>query len=392
MDETEYENKKLKSELYSLYVTTIKDINLSTNISSEILDISLYTNLSLVNNIKKSIMEIISNNQKYKDNLIQLENIIKKLEIDIKYYLKNLLHYKIQNNSLELRVYSFLSMEEEYEQLKEKMKYEGGKFLENDRKDNEIMILRKENSKIKKEIIKLESRKKKLESEIMELKNIINELKNNIKNLKKKNLNLEENLKENHKFNSIINIKTDNKENKNNLFNKKLKPYNFSLSNFKNIINFTNNNHPNKKRKLINFQSPKEDLFYIDLSRNKLTNNKATLNTILFTATYNKITNDIDNNKKKFLLQLKKDYNGIKYKRNNSLSVMKLREFNESKTMPFNNNYVYKSEHKQKSFNKIINSKQLNQSNAFSLNMNKKNINKSVNRVMSEKSFKKIKM
>ena len=173
MDETEYENKKLKSELYSLYMTTIKDNNLSTNISTEILDISLYTNLSLVNNIKKSIMEIISNNQKYKDNLIQLENIIKKLEIDVKYYLKNLLHYKIQNNSLELRVYSFLSMEEEYEQLKEKMKYEGGKFLENDRKDNEIIILRKENSKIKKEIIKLESRKKKLESEIMELKNII---------------------------------------------------------------------------------------------------------------------------------------------------------------------------------------------------------------------------
>ena len=87
---------------------------------------------------------------------------------------------------------------------------------------------------------------------------------------------------------------------------------------------------------------------------------------------------------------------------------MKLREFNESKTMPFNNNYIYKSEHKQKSFkifdininkyynnigfNKIINPKQMNQSNAFSLNINKKNINKNVNRVMSEKSFKKIKM
>jgi hypothetical protein len=61
-------------------------------------------------------------------------------------------------------------MEEEYEELKEKLKYEGGKFLDNDRKDNEIMILRNENSKIKKEIVKLENRKKLLETEIIELK------------------------------------------------------------------------------------------------------------------------------------------------------------------------------------------------------------------------------
>ena len=66
---------------------------------------------------------------------------------------------------------------------------------------------------------------------------------------------------------------------------------------------------------------------------------------------------------------------------------MKFREFNESKTMPFNNNYIYKSDYKQKSFNKIINTKQINQSNAFSLN--KKNINKNLNRITSEKNIKK---
>ena len=165
MDETEYENKKLKKELYSLYMITIENNNSSTNISSDISNKSSYTNLSLINDIKKSIIEITSKNKKYKENLLQFENIIKKLEIDIKYYLKNLLHYKIQNNSLEIKLNSFLSMEEEYEELKEKLKYEGGKFLDNDRKDNEIMILRNENSKIKKEIKKLESQKVIIEAE-----------------------------------------------------------------------------------------------------------------------------------------------------------------------------------------------------------------------------------
>ena len=115
MEETEYENKKLKKELYSLYMITIENNNLSTNISSDISDKSSYTNLSIINDIKKSIIEITSKNKKYKENLLQLENIIKKLEIDIKYYLKNLLHYKIQNNSLEIKINSFLSMEQEYE-------------------------------------------------------------------------------------------------------------------------------------------------------------------------------------------------------------------------------------------------------------------------------------
>ena len=393
MDETEYENKKLKKELYSLYMITIENNNSSTNISSDISNKSSYTNLSLINDIKKSIIEITSKNKKYKENLLQFENIIKKLEIDIKYYLKNLLHYKIQNNSLEIKLNSFLSMEEEYEELKEKLKYEGGKFLDNDRKDNEIMILRNENSKIKKEIVKLENRKKLLETEIIELKYKINELENNFENLKKKNLNLEKNMKLNHHFNSIIHIKTDNKDNKDIIINKKFKRNNFSLSNFQNIINFTNNNnHNNKKRKLINFQIPKEDLIYIDHSRNNFNNNnnKTSLNSILLTATYNKLTNEKDNKKNKLLFELKKDYKVIKYTRNNSLSAMKLRDFSGNKTMPFNNNYIYKSDYKQKSFNKIINTKQINQSNAFSLN--KKNINKNLNRITSEKNIKKSKI
>ena len=371
MNEKEKENENFKRELYSLYAEMMKNNDLLNSISSEIIDISSYTNLSLIKDIKKSIAEIISYNKRYKENLSQLENTIKKLEIDIKYYLKFLLYYKIQNNSLEIKINSFVSMEEEYEELKEKVKYEEGKFLDNDRKDNEIIILRNENSKIKKDVIKFECQKKILESEILELKNKINILESDIENLKKKNFDLEKNMKENHNFNSTINIRLNNKENNAHLVNKKLKKNNFSYSNFQNIIDYTNNNYGNKNRKLISFQTPKEDLFYIDHSRNKFNKNKTSINNILFTATYHKITKEIDKNKNKLMLPLKKDFNSIKYKRNNSLSVMKLRDFNESKAKSLNNNYLFKSDYKQKTFNKIINTKQMNQGNAFSLSVKK---------------------
>ena len=49
--------------------------------------------------------------------------------MDIKYYLQNLLHYQIKNNSLKIKVNAFISMEEEFEELKEKVKFNGEKFL-----------------------------------------------------------------------------------------------------------------------------------------------------------------------------------------------------------------------------------------------------------------------
>ena len=234
----------------------------------------------------------------------------------------------------------------------------------------------------------MECRKKIMESEILELKSKINNLKKDIENLKKKNFDLEKIIKDNHNFNSSINIRINNKENNGHLVNKKLKRNNFSLTNFQNIIDFTNNNYGNKNRKLINFQTPKEDLFHIDRSRNKFNKNKTSINTILFTATYHKITKEIDKNKNKLILPLKKDFNSIKYTRNNSLSVMKLRDFSETKTTSLNNNYLYKSDCKQKTFNKILNTKQLNQGNGFSLSVNKKHMNKDLNKIISEKNIK----
>ena len=383
------ENEKIKEELYSLYRITIKSKDSKLN-TSDIQDISSFTILSLITNTKKYITKIIEDNKKYKEYLFQLGNMIKKLEIDIKYYLKELFHYKIQNNSLEMKITAFSSMEEEYEELKEKVRYEGGKFLENDRKDNEIMILRNENSKIKKEIKKLESQKIILEAEKNEYKDEIKQLENNVDILNKKIVDLEKNMKDN-KFNSSVNLKMNNKDNKDNSINKKIKRNNYSLSNLQNIINFTNNNFINNNRKLVNFHSPKDDKLYLEHSRNKYTN-KTTVNTNLFTATYNKIINGVNTNK--ILFPFKKEFNLLKYTRNKSISNLKGREFGESKTMSFNGNYVNKSENKQKSFNKILNTKQ---QNVFPMNSNdfknlgqieKKYVNKNLNRITSAKNMK----
>ena len=390
MDESDIDIEEIKQELYSLYKTIIKNNSNDITNLPQLLDISSYTNLSLITNIKKLIKEIILLNSNYKDDLSQQENMIKKLEFDIKYYLKDLLHYKIQINSLEIKLNAFASMEEDYEELKAKVKFEGGKFLENDRKDNEIIILRNENSRIKKEIKKLESQKIVMESEYNEK---IKKLENEILILNKKISDMEKNNRENkNDFNSSANLKLNIKDNKENIANKKLKKNNFNLSNVHNIINFTNNNFANNNKKLVNFHSPKDDLLYIERSRNKY-NNKTTVNSNLFTATYNKIVNGINNNNK-ILFPFKKEFNLIKYTRNKSISVMKGRELSESKTMSFNNNYNYNTEIKKKNFNKIMNAKQ---QNAFSLNstdlknmgqIDKKYANKNFNRIVSAKNIK----
>ena len=390
MDESDIDIEEIKQELYSLYKTIIKNNSNEITNLPQLLDISSYTNLSLITNIKKLIKEIILLNSNYKDDLSQQENMIKKLEFDIKYYLKDLLHYKIQINSLEIKLNAFASMEEDYEELKAKVKFEGGKFLENDRKDNEIIILRNENSRIKKEIKKLESQKIVIESEYNEK---IKKLENEILILNKKISDMEKNNRENkNDFNSSANLKLNIKDNKENIANKKLKKNNFNLSNVHNIINFTNNNFANNNKKLVNFHSPKDDLLYIERSRNKY-NNKTTVNSNLFTATYNKIVNGINNNNK-ILFPFKKEFNLIKYTRNKSISVMKGRELSESKTMSFNNNYNYNTEIKKKNFNKIMNAKQ---QNAFSLNstdlknmgqIDKKYANKNFNRIVSAKNIK----
>ena len=172
------EGIQIKEELFSLYKGIKKDIptdDLPTARKKMIENLSTLDSITLISYIKESIpllinhkiseaissnsnnndfsIELEFNNKKQKNiksEYLQLENQIRKLESDNKYYLKNYFQFKIQKDVLEMKLNAYMSLEDEYEELKEKVKYEGGKFLDNDRKDNEIIILRSENSALKK--------------------------------------------------------------------------------------------------------------------------------------------------------------------------------------------------------------------------------------------------
>ncbi len=402
------EIKEIKQELYNLYKAiqnSIKENNINLNDLTDIQDISYYDCSALIDNIKnittlsltynnnfKNEEIKLSNNKNKEEHYIQMESMIKKLEFDIKYYLKNLLHYKIQNNSLEQKINSLMSIEEDYEDLKQKVKYDGSKFLENDRKENEIMILKNENSKMKKVITNLERQKLILENEKNELYDKVKKLENDNKLMDEKIIDLEKNIQEKKNNDNNININT----------NKKIQ------KNFHNMININNNTNINKPKRIVNFLSPRDDKLYLEHIRDNKINNKTLnsnpINNNLFTATYNKIAHGINANK---LFPFRKDLNILKYTRNKSLFSLKGID-NESKTMSYNNKinidknetFKQKSGNKQKNFAKMINNKnkqQYSQYSAFSLSNNsskdifqndKKNINKNFIRNGSAKNMK----
>ena len=402
------EIKEIKQELYNLYKAiqnSIKENNINLNDLTDIQDISYYDCSALIDNIKNiTTLSLIynnnfkneeiklSNNKNKEEHYIQMESMIKKLEFDIKYYLKNLLHYKIQNNSLEQKINSLMSIEEDYEDLKQKVKYDGSKFLENDRKENEIMILKNENSKMKKVITNLERQKLILENEKNELYDKVKKLENDNKIMDEKIIDLEKNIQEKKNNDNNININT----------NKKIQ------KNFHNMININNNTNINKPKRIVNFLSPRDDKLYLEHIRDNKINNKTLnsnpINNNLFTATYNKIAHGINANK---LFPFRKDLNILKYTRNKSLFSLKGID-NESKTMSYNNKinidknetFKQKSGNKQKNFAKMINNKnkqQYSQYSAFSLSNNsskdifqndKKNINKNFIRNGSAKNMK----
>ena len=340
------ENDKIKEELISLYQEIKKNIpnNKKFEDSEKNKEIN---SLTLIENIKELISLLIksnrelnngaNNNRTSNDKLMkdysQLENQIIKIENDMKYYLKSFMQYKIQKDSLEMKLNAYMSLEEEYEELKQKVKYEGGKFLENDRKDNEIIIIRSENSSLKKEISKYEIKTKNNDIKIKEYKNKIKELQSSVESLNKKIYNLEKIIKDNTIKNNTININNNNSSV--NLRIKNIGKYNgkkkensnynsdYNLANLKKIIHLNNSNN---KRILPNFHSPKND--YISIgnyrNRNNKTRNNNNNNTNIFTSTYDKVTNGI--NSRKIIIPIKKEFSLIKQQRNNSISVLRGRD------------------------------------------------------------------
>ena len=290
-----------RRKIYELYYYIIEQIKgKKLNIDPKIFEEAIMTTdtSTIIHYIKESIQIMINKkieeyinknkqiyNNKYNDCIQQCliyESQLKNLECQLRFYISKQIQYKIQRESYENKLRNFMDMEIEYENLKQKVKYDGKKFLNNDRKDNEIEILRRENSNLKKAISKMEEEKKIIEAKREISQKTIISLKNQIEKLNKKLYNVGQELsklKEN--TNSKINININNTK---------------SSSNY--IIN---QNFEAPKRNKINLKSHNSSLTYNNektIKNNKNVNKKSTKNINnkeLSSNPYNKILNCISN-------------------------------------------------------------------------------------------------
>ncbi len=115
----EKNNQNIFRDILKIFNETIKKA-----IEIKLKEVSIY-----INQFKSKLLFMEQSN-KY---LIK-QNFLKQTKIDI----------------LENEIDSYIEMEEEFDEMKEKFKYENGKFLHNEKKENEILILRAENSNLKK--------------------------------------------------------------------------------------------------------------------------------------------------------------------------------------------------------------------------------------------------
>ena len=342
-------NNKIKEELFSLFKGIKDDIpndKLPLN-KKNIQSISTLDSITLITYIKESLPLLINQkiseaitqnnnndlsieleeNSNLKKEYNQLENQLKKLESDNRYYLQLYLKSEIQKKVLDMKLNAYIFLEEEYEELKERVKYEGGKFLENERKDNEIFILRAENSSLKKEIIKLENINKNKDSKIKEHLKTIKNLQNNVEILNQKiykfkkmtnnhtnNINSKNMTISKERNNSMVDLGVKNSDNAYNKIEhfRKINPKN-SCNDIKNIKSVYP--HTFKLQRKINYISPKNNSMQIENNKNISTNNISinTANTQLLSTIYNKLNKQNKKNVKIPLITLIK-MKGAKYK------------------------------------------------------------------------------
>ena len=261
MDEIKGEKIKINKEEYNQNILNT-EIPTIINFLKEAFSILLNKKVEKLKNKIKEKSEEINESEK-----IKYENRLKYLESQIRFYLKRQLQYKIQKESFENKIKNYMNIEAEYEEMKQKLKYEDGKFMNNDRKENEIEILRRENSNLKKAILKMEKENILIESKRREEKKQIEELKNQNEKYKKIIKKLEKSQKD-ISINSSINININNNNNNNN-----------QNSNYIISKNIETNNSNSSKKKINNNTTYKTNI----------------IDNYAFTSTYNKILNSISN-------------------------------------------------------------------------------------------------
>ena len=297
--QNDFEDRRKIYELYYYIIEQIKGKKL--NIDPKIFEEAIMTTdtSTIIHYIKESIQIMINKkieefintnkqiyhnkNNNYIQQFLNYESQLKNLECQLRFYISKQIQYKIQRESYENKLRNFMDMEIDYENLKQKVKYDGKKFLNNDRKDNEIEILRRENSNLKKAISKMEEEKKIIEAKREISQKTIISLKNQIEKLNKKLYNVEQELarlKDNP--NSKINININNtKSSSNYIINQNFeapKRNKINLKSHNSSLTYNNNEKPIKSSKCVNKKSTKN------------LNNKS-----LFSNPYSKILNCISN-------------------------------------------------------------------------------------------------
>ncbi len=189
-----YDLKNIEAFILLLYNELMKETNINISLEEEFNKIK-----NILNNNKKNsfelLIELFKNNLKkiiaekteeLLESINQFKSIILLLEERNKYYIQQNFLKQTKIDILENEIDTYMEMEEEFDEMKEKLKYENGKFLHNEKKENEILILRAENSNLKKIIDKnektIEEKDHLIESIKKKSASMINTNTNTIKN------------------------------------------------------------------------------------------------------------------------------------------------------------------------------------------------------------------
>ena len=173
-------NKSFNNDNYKNYQKKLANLlNNERNNPNIFGDILKIFNESIKRIIEIKLKEINISLNQYKSKLLFLEQ-------SNRYLVKQSFLKQTKIDILENEIDSYIEMEEEFDEMKEKLKYENGKFLHNEKKENEILILRAENSNLKKIIDKnertIEEKELIIESIKKKSSSMLNTNNNTIKN------------------------------------------------------------------------------------------------------------------------------------------------------------------------------------------------------------------
>ena len=176
-----------------------------------------------ISSIISLVQEIFKN--KMKKSIEQYESIMRRDEQTMRILYKNLMTYKLMKDTLDNKIRLLLIKEKEYELIKDKTGayVRDGEILYNKQKDNEILILRAENSNLKNVV-------ENYEKIISEKSLLYDNLKNKYNNFQTKLINNKNNIKKQAIPNININLNESS-----------------SLTNIDNNLHYSMLNHSDKK-------------------------------------------------------------------------------------------------------------------------------------------------